>query len=225
MLSCWLLCRAIAKLFGIVELCDWRERTNVDGSVNEEGCLKWSKLVVFITCLRQSNLFHILCASLLKTTRKRKIKNPWRELKTANRIEKTFELCSVTVNAPNSQLNPKRQSKHQYFISSCTVNPTLNSSSFILALKCLRQQRYFSWTATTAMYMIVFRRSIKPIGPRKAAKNTAVFPMKQLWNWERYVLDDQRSRERLREFVVLRRCNVSCLKFNTTVLTIPSSGC
>ena len=117
--------------------------------------------------------FHDFRASLLSTQKNRKRKNPWEELKTANRIWKISEVSLRIVRAPNAHVSPNKNVTP----TSLRIKPNISflgvpfSASLLLCLMA---------TQATITNIMELNIRMTVMGPRKAPKNTRISPMKQL---------------------------------------------
>ena len=116
------------------------------------------------------------CVSFAKTTKNRKMKRPWNELKITNKKLKAVP-APRTVNAPKSQVSPKRIMTPKR-LSIVRIAPFLRLDFSVLLnflVLCL------TMTTSTKIKTIRLKIMMARMGPRKAAKNTMEWLMKQLW--------------------------------------------
>ncbi len=136
--------------------------------------LDWWKVGRYFPHL--STPFQSSRTSLLRPQKKKKMKNPWEELKMANRNWKAIEASRMVRAAknqesPNSDMTPTiLMSRRMVFVGLC--------GSFErprVSLLC------FTRTITTATKTTKLNSKMTKMGPRKTPQNTPKSPMKQLW--------------------------------------------
>ena len=118
---------------------------------------------------------HSCRTSVLRTQKNKKMKNPWKELKTAKSIWKTTD-ASLIVNAAKTQVRPNRNMmpsrlNMMRMLDFCWL---LSFTLPVLLRVCLIR------ITMTVIKMAVLNRRMANMGPRKAPKNTLTSLMKQL---------------------------------------------
>ena len=135
---------------------------------------------------------HGLRASALRTTKKRKTKNPWRELKMTNihwRTKAASRLVSTptAVNSDRIHVSPSKVMipKRERINLQASFGGNLR---FFLSVLCLWRLRVCLMTTTATVTKIhKLKNMMRRIGPRNAPKKTPMWLMKQLQEgWEKY---------------------------------------
>jgi len=112
--------------------------------------------------------------SFPRTQKNRKMKKPCNELKMAKRNWNTVE-PSKKVKKANTHISPKRAITPPMLIISL-----MTAFRFVCSLLPNFLRLCLMSTLITRLYITTLKRRMAKIGPRKAPKNTPVFPIKQL---------------------------------------------
>ena len=143
------------------------------GGVLSLGRVKQPRLIL----ATEKASFHDSTASLLKTQKNKKMKKPWNELKTTNRIWKaSLSPSTEKVRIAKSQVSPKRNITPPMLIIKRIM-------VLLLTLSFIRAAVPLVWRINitiTQMNTTILNKSIAMIGPRNAPQKAPGWDRKQL---------------------------------------------